>query len=247
MKNDSATVMQTGETSFRIHFGDTVSIETLKNITEMKKALLETFYYEIQEIVPCYTTLTVYFNKEDRRHLWDLTLFIEKLHGEEHAVSTASNRRVTIPVCYEKPFCLDWERIEEFTGLPFKEVIRLHTERIYTTYMIGFLPGFPYLGELNEQLSVDRLDQPRLKVPIGSVGIGGKQTGFYPIESPGGWNILGKTPLNLFSLERKDPFLIHPGDEIQFQSITLDDYYDIEKKVQNNPDHVWEYIKEFSK
>ena len=247
MINDSASVMQTGETSFRIHFGNTVSKEILKNITEMKKALLDIFYHEIQEIVPCYTTLTVYFNKEDRRHLGELTLFIEKWHGEEHAVSTAGNRRVTIPVSYEKPFCLDKERIEEFTGLPFNEVIRLHTERIYTTYMIGFLPGFPYLGELNERLAVDRLDQPMLKVPQGSVGIGGHQTGVYPIESPGGWNILGKTPLNLFSIDRSNPFLIQPGDEIKFKSISVDDYYDIEKKVVNNPDSVWEYIKELPK
>ena len=247
MINDSDSVMQTGETSFRIHLGDTVSVETLENITEMKKTLLEIFYHEIQEIVTCYTTLTVYFNKEDKRHLRDLTLFVEKWYGEEHALSKAENRRVTIPVCYEKPFCLDWERIEEFTGLQFNEVIRLHADRIYTTYMIGFLPGFPYLGELNERLAVDRLDQPRLKVPQGSVGIGGKQTGVYPIESPGGWNILGKTPLNLFSIDRSDPFLIQPGDEIKFQSISLEDYYVIEKKVENNLDTVWEYIKEFSK
>lgn len=247
MINNLATVVQTGETSFHIHFGDTVSKETLKNITEMKRALLETFYHEIQEIVPCYTTLTVYFNKEDSRNIGNLTLFIEKWHGEEHAFSEVVNRGVTIPVCYEDPFCLDWERIEEYTGLPFNEVIQLHTERVYTTYMIGFLPGFPYLGELNERLAVDRLDQPRLKVPKGSVGIGGNQTGVYPIESPGGWNILGKTPLNLFSIDRSDPFLIQPGDEIKFQSISLEDYYDIEKRVENNPDSVWEYIKEFPK
>lgn len=240
-------VMQTGETSYRIHFGETVCKETLDTITGFTHALRDTFDHEIEDIVPCYTTLTVYFNKEESKHLENLTLFMEKWKESKQTFQDKESRSIIIPVCYEEPFCLDRRRIEEHTGLSFEEVIKLHTERTYITYMIGFLPGFPYLGELNEKLSVDRLDKPRLVVPKGSVGIGGHQTGIYPIDSPGGWNILGKTPLSLFSLNRKNPFLICTGDEIQLSPISTDDFYKIESQLKNNPDTVQEYIKEFPK
>ncbi len=240
-------VMQTGETAYRIHFGETVCKETLDTITEFMHALRDTFHHEIEDMVPSYTTLTVYFNKEEDKNLRELTSFIKQWQRIKPVTAVSKARRITIPVCYEDPFSIDRNRIEEHTGLPFEEIIHLHTDRVYITYMIGFLPGFPYLGELNEKLSVDRLDKPRLIVPKGTVGIGGSQTGIYPIESPGGWNILGKTPLNLFSLSRKDPFLICTGDEIQFSPISIDDYYKIENQLKNNPDTVQEYIKEFPK
>ena len=98
-------------------------------------------------------------------------------------------------------------------------MVELHTSRSYLAYMLGFKPGFPYLGVLDDKLAAPRLDAPRLKVPAGSVGIAGKQTGIYPVTSPGGWRILGRTPLRIFDPERKAPFLILPGDEVRFEAI----------------------------
>ena len=104
------------------------------------------------------------------------------------------------------------------------EIVRLHTERIYKVYMIGFLPGFAYMGEVDERIAMPRKQQPRTNVEAGSVGIAGIQTGIYPLTSPGGWQIIGKTPMKLFDKEKEDAVLLQPGDEINFYSITENEF-----------------------
>lgn len=121
-------------------------------------ALRRTFHHEIEDVVPSYTTLTVYFNKEKHKNLRELTTFIEQWKRIKLVTTESKSHLITIPVSYEDPFSIDRNRMEEHTGLPFVEIIYLHTDRVYITYMIDFLPGFPYLGELNDKLSVDRLD-----------------------------------------------------------------------------------------
>ena len=144
-----------------------------------------------------------------------------------------------IPVCYDLEFGLDLEEISKKKQLSILDVIELHTKPIYTVFFIGFLPGFPYLSGLNQQLFFDRKANPRLKVEKGSVAIGGQQTGVYPVSSSGGWNIIGKTPISFFNINNSQPTFLKSGDKIKFVSISKEEFFKIEKfnhtaKIINN-------------
>lgn len=132
-----------------------------------------------------------------------------------------------IPVCYDPSFGLDIRTVEKHTGLTASEVIAYHTRPLYRVYFTGFLPGFPYLGGLDEKLHTPRRTTPRLSVPQGAVGIGGNQTGIYPSESPGGWQIIGQSPTPLFNVKNDPPTLLNSGDKIEFFPISKDEYSDI--------------------
>ena len=130
------------------------------------------------------------------------------------------NKYLEIPICYDEEFALDIKRLEDKTKLNFKQIINQHLNTEFFVYMIGFVPGQPFLGDLHKSLDHDRLDTPRIKVNKGSVGIVEKFCTIYTFESPGGWNIIGKTPLNLFNINKKNTSLLSPGDTVMFKSIT---------------------------
>lgn len=132
-----------------------------------------------------------------------------------------------IPVCYDDEFALDKGYAEEYTGLCFDEIVRIHTERVYYIYFLGFLPGFPYLGGLDKRIHMPRKKEPRVLIKGGSVGIGGVQTGIYPIDSPGGWQIIGRTPVKLFDKRREEPFLLKSGEGVVFKPISRNEFDEI--------------------
>lgn len=136
----------------------------------------------------------------------------------------AAAKVVEIPVCYDGEFALDLEAVAAQSGLRTDEVIRLHVTGDYTVRCVGFTPGFPYLSGLPQVLATPRRSSPRTKVPAGSVAIGGRQTGIYPTASPGGWNVIGRTPLQLFDPHRDAPALLRAGDRVRFRSITRDEF-----------------------
>ena len=138
-----------------------------------------------------------------------------------------------IPVCYDVSFGIDLEEIANKKKCSVAEIIRLHTEGDYLVYFIGFQPGFLYLGGLHQTLHVSRKSNPRLRVDKGSVAIGGIQTGIYPQNSSGGWNIIGKSPLNFFDINASEPCFAKPGDRIKFVAVDLYTFYQIEKEVAN--------------
>jgi len=172
----------------------------------------------IQEAVPTYRSLAIYYDplRIGRGALKENidVLLCSTLDQVEHR-----SRVVEIPTVYGGEYGPDLEFVAHHTGLSEDEVIRLHTEPLYHVYMLGFTGGFPYLGGLSERLSVPRLHTPRLKVPAGSIGIAGTQTGVYPLESPGGWRIIGCTSLCLFDASRQVPTPILPGDKVRFVRI----------------------------
>ena len=133
---------------------------------------------------------------------------------------SGKKQRVEIPVCYDEEFALDLDRVANHTSLTPDAIIALHSSAEYTVACIGFMPGFPFLSGLPQQLRVPRLESPRTKVPAGSVAIANVQAGVYPLESPGGWNVLGRTPLRLFRVNESPPTLLRPGDFVQFRRIT---------------------------
>jgi inhibitor of KinA len=133
---------------------------------------------------------------------------------------SGKKRRVQIPVCYDEEFALDLDRVANHTSLTPDAIVTLHSSAEYTVACIGFMPGFPFLAGLPQQLRVPRLESPRPKVSAGSVAIANAQAGVYPLESPGGWNVLGRTPLQLFRVNENPPTLLRPGDCVQFRRIT---------------------------
>lgn len=140
-------------------------------------------------------------------------------------------RRVEIPVCYDEEFALDLDRVANHTSLTPDTIIALHSSTEYKVACIGFMPGFPFLAGLPEKLRVPRLESPRIKVPAGSVAIANAQAGVYPLESPGGWNVIGRSPVRLFRVEQSPPTLLRPGDTLHFRRITRPQFEDLNEKA----------------
>ena len=137
---------------------------------------------------------------------------------------SGKKRRVQIPVCYDEEFALDLDRVANHTSLTPDAIVTLHSSAEYTVACIGFMPGFPFLAGLPQQLRVPRLESPRTKVSAGSVAIANAQAGVYPLESPGGWNVLGRSPLRLFRVDETPPTLLQPGDRVRFRRITRGEF-----------------------
>ncbi len=155
---------------------------------------------------------------------------MSELEERTQKKSVPPSKIIEIQVCYGKAYGPDIENVARINHITIDEVIKIHSESEYLIYMVGFTPGFPFLGGLSEKLFTPRLETPRLKVPKGSVGIANNQAGVYPIESPGGWQLIGKTPLNLFDPNRSNPLLYQAGDKIKFKPITEREFEEILKK-----------------
>lgn len=184
------------------------------------------------EMIPAYNSLTLVQNNS----VVDFKTFnvkLKKWYDEKSNTPPEQRFLWRLPVCYDLNFGIDLQEVSENLQLPINEIIKQHTENTYRVFGIGFLPGFMYLGGLPETLEVPRKGTPRLKVAKGSVGLAGKQTGIYPQESPGGWNIIGNCSVSIFNAERKEPCLVNVGDKIQFYSISRAEYdlYKIEGEV----------------
>jgi inhibitor of KinA len=178
-------------------------------------------------LIPAYSSLTIYYDVECFFCAQGEGDAFERVKGyleaelQQLAPPTFSNDRlIQIPVCYGGDYGPDLQTIAAVKGLPVEEIIHIHTASIYRVYMIGFLPGFPYMGKIDERIAVPRLENPRVKVACGSVGIAGFQTGIYPLESPGGWQLIGRTPIALFNKHNHHPVLLVPGDQVQFYPIS---------------------------
>ena len=145
-------------------------------------------------------------------------------------VPTVKKRTIEIPVCYGGEFGPDLSVVAESNGLTEEEVIHIHSNGTYIVYMIGFAPGFPYIGGMPSEIATPRKSSPRLKIPSRSVGIAGSQTGIYPIETPGGWQLIGSTPLKLFSIHHNPPTLLQAGDHVRFKPISYEEYRYLEDR-----------------
>ncbi len=153
-----------------------------------------------------------------------ITAAVEGVLRNSVAIPAAGSRLTEIPVCYDSSLAPDIEEVARHAGLTADQVVELHVAPEYVVHMIGFLPGFPYLGGLDARLTTPRRSTPRTRVPAGSVGIGGSQTGVYSIDSPGGWQLIGRTATRLFDVERDAPVLLRIGDKVRFRPIAIDEY-----------------------
>jgi len=186
----------------------------------------------ITDVVPAYSSMTVFY---DPRKISYKELFrvIEDL--SRHMTDVDLNKvlrpeKYRVPVAYGGEFGPDMSSVAELTGLNEDEIVKIHTSRIYRCYMLGFTPGFIYLGDVDEKIAVPRLPTPRTRIEPGSVGIAGKQTGIYGVASPGGWRLIGRTPVRTFDPDRKPPTPLKPGDLFEFYPISRDEFQKLKGK-----------------
>jgi len=221
---------QYNDNSLLISWPERIDENINNDVNEFKKRL-ETGFKYILEIRSSYCSLLLIFNKK----INNINKLIEKLKNlylSRKSLSKYDRILWNIPVCYENSFALDIDIISKQNKISKEDIIVRHSKTIYSIYLIGFLPGFMYLGGLDNTLHTPRKEEPRLRVPKGSVAIGGEQTGIYPQQSPGGWNILGNTPINLFDKSKDTPCFAKPGDKVKFFQVSEDQYKLIEKEVE---------------
>lgn len=209
--------------------GDAISEETGARVAALSAAVRDAHISGVSEMIPAYASLLIKYDP----FLTDYAVLADRLRELERHISSSAaqeGRIVDIPVCYGGKYGEDLPFVAHHAGLSEKDVIALHAGRTYRIYMLGFLPGFPYLGGLDSRLFTPRLDTPRTSIPAGSVGIGGQQTGIYPMESPGGWQLIGRTPLTLFSPSQPLPYAA--GDRIRFVPIGEGEFEAIRRKEE---------------
>ena len=213
-----------GDAAVVVGFGNVIGAATLEKVRAATKALEEPPPVGALDIVPAFTTVTVIY---DPAIAGGYAAFQEKLLACLQTVKRAHRRMVTtvtIPVCYGGDYGPDLGLVAQGAKLSERAAITLHARPKYIVGAVGFTPGFPYLAGLPKKLHTPRKTVPRTDVPVGSVGIGGAQTGIYPQPSPGGWNLIGRTPLNLFNAKESYPALLRVGDQVQFKAITAEEF-----------------------
>lgn len=203
----------------------------LIDIINFKNKITANFREELQDAIVGYHSLTLVFKQEIIDFL-AVQNKLQTIYKEAGFTKKEQNFTWEIPVCYEKEFGIDLEEISQKLNTSIEQIIELHCKPLYTVFFIGFLPGFLYLGGLDERLFFDRKPNPRLKVAKGTVAIGGKQTGIYPMESAGGWNCIGKTPISFFDVDEPNPCFAKSGDKIKFTSVSKTEFEAISKKIK---------------
>lgn len=226
-----------GDKGVTIIFGDNINVQIHRKV----KTALQRFEKEknetILDIVPTYNTITIYYDWLKTSYN-ELEIWVnECLSNDYPEEQVLDDTVIEIPICYGNGLGPDLSRVAEHNQISEEEVIRKHSSECYLIYMMGFLPGFPYLGSLPNDLATPRLESPRGMVEAGSVGIAGDQTGIYSIASPGGWNIIGQTPVGIYHPKKKQPFSLAVGNFIKFKPINkveFDRIRESEMTVSNN-------------
>ncbi|NJE02651.1 5-oxoprolinase subunit PxpB [Thermococcus sp. MV11] len=204
-----------GDSALLISFGEVINEGINDRVHALARAIEKAGFEWLVEVVPAYSSLAVIYDPT----LIDFEGVKRAVEGVEASAESFEGELVEIPVVYGGEYGPDLEFVAKHSGLSVDDVIEIHSKPVYRVYFLGFLPGFAYLGGMDERIAVPRLEKPRLRVPAGSVGIAGKQTGIYPLESPGGWRLIGRTPLRLFNPEKEPPTLFKPGDRVKFVPI----------------------------
>ncbi|WP_444914827.1 5-oxoprolinase subunit PxpB [Microbulbifer sp. TRSA007] len=225
-----------GDCAVDIRFSGKPCKALSRTIIGLRAALLNEVHPGIIDIIPAYQCLTVIFNPSlwDHKTLYQLLTKTTEDFLNNPAPFTSRPRIVRIPVCYEEGFSPDLEALSEHTKLSSQEIIKRHTAQRYLVHMLGFTPGFLYLGGLDPKLYCPRKETPRTRIPAGAVGIGGEQTGIYPQATPGGWQIIGQTPLSLFQPAEPSPFIAAPLDEIEFYAIDSQQFHILSQSTKSS-------------
>lgn len=225
--------LSAGDSAIVMEFGNTIEKEINAKIAVVVENLKKKNIDGILDILPTYRSILINYDPVKISY-GEMVETLKGLSKSNKANQSDEVRLIEIPTLYGKEYGPDIEFVAENANLSVDEVIKIHSGTDYLVYMMGFMPGFTYLGGLDERIATPRLKSPRLKIEPGSVGIAGNQTGMYPLESPGGWQLIGRTPLKLFDDTKEPPVFIQAGDYIRYVSITKEEYDQIEKEVEND-------------
>ena len=214
-----------GDSTLIVEFEEKISPSINEKVRALMQHLEEKELDGIIEMVPTYRSLAIHYDPLVL-NIKDIEVEVEKC--ELRLPNTSTGRVVEVPVIYGGEYGPDIDNVSSHNGVSEEEIIKIHSSKEYLVYMLGFTPGFPYLGGMDSKIATPRLEVPRAMVQGGSVGIAGSQTGIYPVDSPGGWQIIGRTPLKIFDANSDGKFLFNPGDILKFIPIDLDEYKRIE-------------------
>ncbi|MBT9151823.1 MAG: Kinase A inhibitor [Firmicutes bacterium] len=222
-----------GESHLVVELGSTIDLSINSDVHALAGALVALQPRGLREVVPSYRSLMISYDPLVITAP-ELRAICQGLMKSKAICRPHQREMLEIPVRYGGELGPDLDQVAEETSLTVEEVVAMHVRRAYAVYMIGFLPGFPYLGGLDPRLSLPRLKVPRTKVPAGSVAIADLQTGVYPLSSPGGWRIIGRTPLRFFNIAESPPSLLRPGQWVRFRSVSGGEYAEIADLVKAN-------------
>lgn len=232
-----------GEKALVVEFGNKICEEINNKVKAMMIAIERKKIKGIVEILPTYRSLMIHYNPLEIDYE-SLLRELKVLENKLDSIRIPLSQVIEIPIVYGGVYGPDIHNVAKYNGLIIENVIKIHSSKEYLIYMLGFTPGFPYLGGMDERIATPRIKVPRTKISGGSVGIAGNQTGIYPIDSPGGWQIIGKTPLKLYDPYREPPILLKAGNYIKFTQISEEEYIEIEKQIDNNSYKYKTYTKE---
>jgi KipI family sensor histidine kinase inhibitor len=211
-------IVPASDSSLLVVLGDAMSLDNHERVMSLFRALHRLNHPRIRNLHPAYASILIDFDPLRLSHEEAASL-IENLAGEESSQYDRAANTVTIPVCYDIEFAPDLQEVANLAKIPAHEVIRLLSSVTYRVHFLGFTPGFAYLGGLPETLHAPRLATPRKHVPAGSVAVAGTQAGIYPVDSPGGWRLIGRTPVRIFDPGATQPTRLKPGDRVEFSAI----------------------------
>ena len=214
-----------GDAALYCDFGTEVNKDINSKVIKLFETIREKNIEGIINLTPSYNKLIVSFDLRIT-NFKKIKEIIENIQIKE--TQKLNSKKLEIPVCCDSSFSLDIERLEKKLNLDREQILEVFFNKEFFCYMTGFIAGMPFLGDLEEKMRAQRLETPRVKVPKGSIGITEQFTNIYTFESPGGWNIIGNTPLNIFDIEKeKEPNLINPGDKVKFKRISMEEYKDL--------------------
>jgi KipI family sensor histidine kinase inhibitor len=211
------------DSSFLLRFGEGISPEIHRRVLQATRILLSSKLPSIRNLHPAYDSILVSFDPLKVSHA-QLEVLVKSFFESESGKSSEEENIKEIATCYGGEFGPDLSDVAKYNGLSEQEVVEIHSSVLYTVYFLGFSPGFPYLGGLSDKIAIPRLSTPRMHVPGGSVAIGGNQTGIYPLDSPGGWRIIGRTPARLFDPSADPPTILQMGDRVRFVPISIEQF-----------------------
>ena len=219
-------VVSLSENTLVVLFDQSISRQTAAEVLTLKQLIDKELAVFVIDIVPSYTSIHLSFNLRKISH----KIFVEKVETLTQQTKQADLQQkhqknlIEIPVYYGEEVGFDLQQIADKSGLSIQQIIQTHSDKTYDVFALGFAPGFAYLGTVDEQIAIPRKETPRLSVPQGSLGIAGEQTAIYPFDSPGGWNIIGRTPIKLVDYEQQPPCVFEVGDSIKFQPISKSEF-----------------------
>jgi inhibitor of KinA len=233
----SYKIFPLGDSAITVDFGKVIDEKINHKVIALFQYWRDKKLIGVKDIIPAYCSLTIVYDAALIRNLAGVTSAYSFIKDHlEHSINDFDWKKKTasalkeIPVCYHHSLAPDLKTLAGENKLTEEEVIQLHGDRVYRVYMIGFLPGFAYMGKVDKRIATPRKINPRALVHSGSVGIAGEHTGIYPFDSPGGWNIIGQTPLLMFDEKRKDPVLLNAGDKVKFIPITVDEFQHLKSR-----------------